>query len=320
MTIINRRNINIIHGVKFGAILTHIHNKNKDDIDSWINGYKNKLTEYLNKNPQIWNKDPGKYCTNLNYIIDFIVQGINNLKMIEGIRWALRVQEISRDTLRKITSSKCTRDLDNFENKNLLFKKLMLDLCEDIEFIKKKIKILPYNKCLRVISRLKYRNDTLMKLYHTFVNKSIFDLKDKCSISFIYNNLSNINCNKGQEQPSVTGSFERGTVTASSSAVRADTQVEGKIKETKEEEALETESLQDSGFGDGLDNTEPVYPNLEDLQIGLPDNEDPPKLDTTYAAASLAGVSLFGTILYKVKYHYIKKKLCKIFLFYINNY
>ncbi|SCA83344.1 hypothetical protein PVT01_000005100 [Plasmodium vivax] len=48
-----------------------------------------------------------------------------------------------------------------------------------------------------------------------------------------------------------------------------------------------------------VENPELVDRNLDDLQIGLPFNEDPPKLDTTYAAASLAGISLFGTILYK---------------------
>ncbi|VUZ96663.1 PIR protein [Plasmodium vivax] len=50
-----------------------------------------------------------------------------------------------------------------------------------------------------------------------------------------------------------------------------------------------------------------IMNNFEYLQTGIPNdeyqvgyvNDDPPKLDTTYAAASLAGISLFGTILYK---------------------
>ncbi|KNA01535.1 hypothetical protein PVNG_05556 [Plasmodium vivax North Korean] len=274
----DRRNVHIIHGVKFGAILKHIHNKNNHEIDSWIKKYKNTLTEYLMKNSQIWKKnDPGKYCTNLNYIIDFIVQGIYNLKEIERIGWAHQVQEITRNTLRQYTSSKCTRDIDNFENKYLLFKKLMLDLCEDIEHFKANKNIKNHKKkCLKNLSRLQYRKDTLMQLFHTFYHKEMFDIKDECSISFINNKFSDISCNKVEEQPQ--------TVVTS-------------------EGAIETGEVQDSAHGDGLDDPGPVDPIPEDLQFNLSFNEDPPKLDTTYAAASLAGISLFGTILYKVKYH-----------------
>ncbi|KMZ83450.1 hypothetical protein PVBG_06240 [Plasmodium vivax Brazil I] len=314
----DRRNINIINGVKFGKILGYIQTKNKDGIESWIKEYKNTLTEYLNKNPNKWKpNDPGKYCANLNYIIDFIVQGINNLKMIEGILWALRVQEISRDTLRQYTSSKCTRNLDNYENNNLFFKKLMLDLCEDIEYFEKKKNILKNNNCLKFISRLKYREKILMDFFYTIRNESVFDLNHECSISFIHKNLSNINCNKLEEQANTIGASEEARVTASSSVHRADPQLEKRMIEPPDKEVSETEVLQDPSHDDGLDNSEQVHTFPDDLKFSLPVKEDAPKLDTTYAAASLAGISLFGTILYKVKYHRIIEILCAIFIFYV---
>ncbi|KMZ77309.1 hypothetical protein PVIIG_06573, partial [Plasmodium vivax India VII] len=77
--------MNIIRGVNFGIILRHIHDQNINGIKSWISGYENKLNNYLNKrHKSLKENDLVKYCTNLNYILDYIVQGINNLKMFDG--------------------------------------------------------------------------------------------------------------------------------------------------------------------------------------------------------------------------------------------
>ncbi|KMZ95003.1 hypothetical protein PVMG_05764 [Plasmodium vivax Mauritania I] len=307
----NRRNINIINGVKFGKILGYIQKKNKDGIDSWINKYESTLTDYLNKKQKSWkNIDRGKYCTNLNYIIDFIVQAIHNLNVFERIKWNHKVQTISKNTLLKYPLSDCTRNLDNYENNNLFFKKLILDLCEDIEYFNTN-KMFPKNKnkCLKIISRLKYREKVLKDFFYTFRDKSIFYLNDKCSIDFIHKNLNNVSCNQAGEKPKTIVASEEARDTASSSDDRAD--------QHRGEGATETEALKAAGPDDGLDNSEQVDPIPEDLTFSLPVNDDPPKLDTTYAAASLAGVSLFGTILYKVKYHRIIEILCASFIFYV---
>ncbi|SCA59879.1 hypothetical protein, conserved [Plasmodium vivax] len=289
----DRRNYNIIRGVNFGKILGHIQKKNKDDIESWINGYQNKLTGYLNKKHNSWKKnDPVKYCTNLNYILDYIVQGINNLQVFERINWIHQVDTISMDILPKYIPSNCKRNLKNSENKHLFFKKLMLDLCEDIEYFKTNKKILIHkNKCPKILARLQYRKNTLMDFFHTFYHREMFDIKDECSLSLINNNFSDINCNKVEKRPYTSGASEGLSVTASSSDDRANLHP----KET----TLGTKVLQDSPPDDGLDELEPGDPIPEDLDISLSFNEEPPKLDTTYAAASLAGISLFGTILYK---------------------
>ncbi|KMZ82455.1 hypothetical protein PVIIG_06165 [Plasmodium vivax India VII] len=297
----DKRNYSIFHGVKFRTILGYIQSKNIDGIESWVKKYQNTLRVHLSKkhNPRK-NNDFGKYCTNLNYIIDFIVQGINNLKMFKRLSWYHRIQEISMDTLLEYPSLKCKRDLDNHKNKHLYFKKLMLDLCEDIEYIKTNNMFLKNNsKCPIILSRLKYRKDTLMDFFHAFYKKDMFNLKDKCSISFINDNFSDISCNKVEEQPNTSGASEGATVTASSSDDRADTHPKETRTGTTDENGVGTRVLQNSPPDGGLDELESVDPNPEDLEISLPFNEDPPKLDTTYAAASLAGISLFGTILYK---------------------
>ncbi|KMZ94666.1 hypothetical protein PVMG_02555 [Plasmodium vivax Mauritania I] len=305
-----RRNIDIIHGVSFGTILRHIHDQNINGIKSWIKEYENKLTAYLNKrHKSLKDNDLVKYCTNLNYILDYIVQGINNLKMFDCVYWTHQVDEGSKKALKKYPSLYCERDLHNYKNKHLFFKKLMLDLCEDIEYFVKKKKYLKYNNCLKIRSRLQYRKETLMQLFHTFYHKEMFDIKDECSISFIYNKFSDISCNKVEKQPKTIVASEGAIDTTSSSADRADQLKEG---------AKETEDSQDPSNDDGLNNLESVDPVPDDLTFSLPFNEDPPKLDTTYAAASLAGISLFGTILYKVKYYYINEILFTSFIFYIN--
>ncbi|VUZ95001.1 PIR protein [Plasmodium vivax] len=304
----DKRNIDIIHGVKFGTILKHIYNKNKDDIDSWINGYEKNLTDYLNRKHNSWKKnDPVKYCTNLNYILDYIVQGINNLNMYECVRWTHFLQQYSMDTLHKYHSLNCKRDLDNYKNKHLFFKKLMLDLCEDIEYIKNKKFSRKYSDCPIIISRLEYRKKILMDFFYTLTNKSIFELNDACSIDFIHKNISSLKCNEIERQPNTTGAPKLWRITTSSSADRENPSREERIIRNPEEkasgktneQALETDALQNPGHDDDLNELEPVDPIPEDLTINLPVNDDPPKLDTTYAAASLAGISLFGTILYK---------------------
>ncbi|EDL42797.1 Pv-fam-c protein [Plasmodium vivax] len=307
----DKRNFNIIRGVNFGIILDYIEKRNVSGIISWINGYENKLTEHLKEYNQLNNIDHGKYCTNLNSILDYIVQGINNLNMSEGFRWIHKVDKGCIDALKKYPSLSCSRDLYSYKDKNLFFKKLMLDLCEDIEYFMKEKNSLKKYKCKKIISRLKYRNETLMKFFRAFYNKSIFKLNNQCSIDFIHKNISNINCNKAKQQTNAT---------VAPSSDSADTRVEVKIKEPTDEEAYETENSQDTGHHDGLGVPGPDDPNLEDLKIGLQFNEDPPKLDTTYAAASLAGISLFGTILYKVKYHYISEILCTILYFMLIQY
>ncbi|KMZ88470.1 hypothetical protein PVBG_05428 [Plasmodium vivax Brazil I] len=304
------RNINIIKGVNFGKILGYIQSNDMNSIESWVEGYENILSEYLHKKEKSWKKitDLDKYCTNLNYIIDFIVQGLYNLNEIDKIRWTNRVEYISMDTLLKYPLLKCRRNLKNYENKDLFFKKLMLDLCEDIAHIKNRKKIIKDKKCPLILSRLQYRKKTLMDHFHSYYHKSRFYQDSQCSIDFIHRNLSDIRCNKIREKPNITGASEGSKVIAPPSAERA---------KQHAEEASETEVLQDPGHDDS-DNPELVDPFPENLKFSLPVNDDPPKLDTTYAAASLAGISLFGTILYKVKYHCINEILCTSFIFHVN--
>ncbi|SCA60810.1 VIR protein [Plasmodium vivax] len=251
--------------------------------------------------------NPDKYCTNLNYIIDFIVQAIYNLNEFDRIGWTHKIQKISQNILPKHTLQVCTRNLNNYENNYLFFKKLMLDLCEDIEYIKKKKFSRKYSDCPIIISRLKHRKLILMDFFFTLTNRSIFELDDVCSIDFIHKNISSLKCNEIERQPNTTGAPKLWRITTSSSADRENPSREERIIRNPEEkasgktneQALETDALQNPGHDDDLNELEPVDPIPEDLTINLPVNDDPPKLDTTYAAASLAGISLFGTILYK---------------------
>ncbi|VUZ96313.1 PIR protein [Plasmodium vivax] len=59
------------------------------------------------------------------------------------------------------------------------------------------------------------------------------------------------------------------------------------------------EESEDHGAGEDIDND--MVPPLESLELELGNNEEPPDLNTTYAASTLLGTSLMAIILYKFK-------------------
>ncbi|KMZ87855.1 hypothetical protein PVBG_05792 [Plasmodium vivax Brazil I] len=164
---------------------------------------------------------------------------------------------------------------------------MMYDLCEDIDYIMKDVNLLNHKRCSKVIKRIKYRKDTLKKIYNSFNDGINYFFDNHCTISDIMNKFEKLEC-KPKAKPTEARSDN------------ADTKL------TPTHTYLE-EQQEDEIKGDAMPEIDLENPESLSLQIDL--NEDhtqtdtQPKLDTTYAAASLAGISLFGTILYKVKYH-----------------
>ncbi|KMZ82409.1 hypothetical protein PVIIG_06006 [Plasmodium vivax India VII] len=298
-----KRNIDIIHGITFGQFLTHIQNNDASNIKSWLIQHEKKFTSYLKrKQYAVKENERKKYCTNLNYILDFVVQSIDKLNDIQYASLKHQFQTKSRDILKIYTRLDCIRNYDNFDDKHLYIKKIMYDLYEDILYMIWAEQIIGYEKCSKMIGRIKDRRNILTAIHRASSDKSIFDFDEECTLPNIDKMLQDLKCTKTPKAPPTVTVTEQQTFTALPGSG-------GDLSETRRSEDVEDPI--------DVENPESVDTFPEDLTISLPVNDDPPKLDTTYAAASLAGVSLFGTILYKVKYYRINEILCTSFIFYV---
>ncbi|KMZ88660.1 hypothetical protein PVBG_06022 [Plasmodium vivax Brazil I] len=276
-----KRNFEIIKSIEFIKILNYVLEEKENSINSWVSQYGNKLKNFLQrKNGYIEKKDHSVYCKNINYIIDIIVQRIRKFKGTEKIQWENNIEEISKSVLRNNHWLNCERNFDNYEYRYVYVKKMMYDLCEDIDYIMNNEAILNHDNCSIFIKRIEYRKDTLMKIYNSFNYGIKFLFDNQCTISSIKDKFEKLKCKPKDEQTETIPNNENTILNPT------ETDVQG--------------PREDGMSGDVVSPTDEE--NLEALSVELDLNEDShtePKLDTTYAAASLAGISLFGTILYK---------------------
>ncbi|KNA00997.1 hypothetical protein PVNG_03104 [Plasmodium vivax North Korean] len=299
-----KRNVEIISNIEFFKILNYSLKQDKNAIQNWVNQYENKLAKFLQrKKVKIEGKYHSVYCKNINYLIDIIVQKIRMFKEIEEIKWIDNIEQISKKILKNNSLLNCERNFDNRENRYVYVKKMMYDLCEDIDYMIKNKKSLNHNRSSKYIERIEYRKDTLMQIYNSFIDDKIFHFDKDCTISYIKNKFEELNCKHKDELTEAKPNNEN-TMLAPTQTYVEESRGDGMSSELVPE--IDAENLE--AMAVELDLNENNFPQTDSL----------PKLDTTYAAASLAGVSLFGTILYKVKYHYTNEILCSSFTFYVN--
>ncbi|SCO66141.1 VIR protein [Plasmodium vivax] len=281
-----QRNIDIIRGITFGELLQHIKEKDKKKINSWLKQHENKLKSHLSMMQNDLMKEKYEiYCTNLNYILDFVVQALKNFNNSNEFFNLIHVfEEKSRDVLQSYTTLNCLRNFHNSNDKNLYIKKIMYDLCEDIQYMSWFDQNIERKHCSKMVNRIKNRWKILTEIYDAVSDKKSFDFDKECTLSTMNQMLKTLKCNATPKAPPTVTVTERQTLTALPGSG-------GDLSETRRSEDVEDPI--------DVENPESVDTFPEDLTIGLPVNDDPPKLDTTYAAASLAGVSLFGTIIYK---------------------
>ncbi|VVA00115.1 PIR protein [Plasmodium vivax] len=276
-----KRNSEIIKNIEFTNILNYPLRKDIKAINSWVDKYENKLNNFLNNNKDtIENDDLTAYCKNINYLIDIIVQRIRKFDGNEKIKWENNIEQKSIKVLSHNTWLNCKRNFENYNKRYVYVKKMMYDLCEDINYIMEDEKILNDNRCSKYIKRIKYRKDTLMEIYNSIIDGKIFIFDKDCTISYIKDKFEEL---KFKHKTKLTEAIANNENTMIA-------QTPTFVQETQEDEIS----------SDGVQATDAQ--NHEELSVELDLNEGihtEPKLDTTYAAASLAGISLFGTILYK---------------------
>ncbi|CAG9483626.1 unnamed protein product [Plasmodium vivax] len=305
-----KRTNDIIRGIELMQIIDNINDENVRLVESWLEKFKPNLKQYLKdistKKGEI---DTDIHCRDLNYILDTLLERISKLKTLNGIKWDHDIQKDSNYLLNsEFRILNCPRNMYNSNNNYMHIKKHMHDLCEDIKYIiDEKTKLQKKNNlCNYVISRLLERRKRLLEVYHTNPKHQVFHSDSECTIDYIMDNFSGTECIKVPEP-------RRAKAQAHSRINDESEQGLGKSLATAPGLVSDTGPRTDKDAGPGLD-PEAASEQEDDVDLSdavvtdfgmnmplqLPPVEEP-KLDTTYAAASLCGVSLIGAMIYKFK-------------------
>ncbi|CAG9472763.1 unnamed protein product [Plasmodium vivax] len=309
-----------------------ISNENWPHIRGWLSKYDRRLENYLRTNKRkLKNGDHYRFCENLNYWLDLIVQ-----------------KGINKQLLEKYSSLKCTRNLDSYTDKNTLFKKQLYDLCEDINHLRvNEEKISKHINCRSIISGVEDRMDNL-KMSIVGEKGSIFTSDGECNISHLDENISKVSCyipgsysehftydKTGPLMMSqvpggldiIRGRLDPFPVLPTPTGLVPNTFGSGVLEESEDEDfggqkyndderpRMYEQSQDEFGMpkqnGD-LDTEHTAEPHKGEEHTELRSGEEdeaattggetspPSKQYTTYAASSIVGISLFGFLIRKV--------------------
>ncbi|KMZ88625.1 hypothetical protein PVBG_04833 [Plasmodium vivax Brazil I] len=270
--------------LKFENIVGFIQKKNKYGISTWINFFERRLNQYLNvkKDKKKGNLHP-KICRDINYILDILNEGILALKDTNSVRWTHDIDTTAKKLLDENKALGCIRKIHRITGNDIYYRKNMDDICTDIPYIQGKMKeIKQSNNCQKIVSYFEGKRKIFLDNCQHIPNNEFFQFDGYCTIDNIKKKLPNLNCNALDE-----------TETQPLRDTPKDVSVEAG------EDGLMEPTLEEAQAAQKLENL---------LQQGL--QEETPNLDTTYAAASLTGVSLFGVLLYKVIYNYKNEYYC----------
>ncbi|KMZ88954.1 hypothetical protein PVBG_05771 [Plasmodium vivax Brazil I] len=270
-------------------------------VEKWLQDFKPNLKKYLSLiNAKKENIDINIHCRDLNYILDTISERVFEYKKIERIKWYHDIEETTIKLLNnEFKELKCKREMYDSNNNYMHIKKYMRDLCEDIKYIiEKKMELQKNANCKDIIFRVSERQKQLREVFHTNTRHSVFNFDNNCTIDYIMNNFSGNECNNVAKSPkpkaqTVNTSMEQTKQDASPALGETLTTAPGQSVDTKEASEQEDDEMEPNGIEES--------DFLMGMSLKLSSGEAEPKLDTTYAAASLCGVSLIGAMIYKVK-------------------
>ncbi|CAI7720813.1 hypothetical protein PVPAM_100007700 [Plasmodium vivax] len=246
--------------------------------------------KFYNKNDTAeWNLvKPEKRCSDLNFIINVIAERIEKSKLDNKMHHSHKVLETSKELINRHSSIKCDRSFNDDIKDGAIFKRYFDNLCEDCSFIISNTeKIKKGGKCNAIVNDIRKRKKAL--------GDAVFNIFKKDFDSF-FNIIGECNTHMNKILEGNFCAILRGGV---DSATRQN--VKGSSAHPAgalDAEQAEEESA-DHGAGEDIDND--MVPPLESLELELGNNEEPPDLNTTYAASTLLGTSLMAIILYKFK-------------------
>ncbi|CAI7723999.1 PIR protein [Plasmodium vivax] len=296
-----KRTNEIIRDIEFMQIMKYIKEEKLELVEKWLQDFKPNLKKYLSLiNAKKENIDINIHCRDLNYILDTISERVFEYKKIERIKWYHDIEETTIKLLNnEFKELKCKREMYDSNNNYMHIKKYMRDLCEDIKYIiEKKMKLQKNANCKDIIFRVSERQKQLREVFHTNTRHSVFNFDNNCTIDYIMNNFSGNECNNVAKSPkpkaqTVNTSMEQTKQDASPALGETLTTAPGQSVDTKEASEQEDDEMEPNGIEES--------DFLMGMSLKLSSGEAEPKLDTTYAAASLCGVSLIGAMIYKFK-------------------
>lgn len=281
--------------IKFEDIIRYIKKEHSSSkIEEWINMYSRYLEKYIKDNIDEWKgSDTKKRCDDLNYILDIIVDYLEQMKLNKSIKYLHDINTYSRDMLKKYEALKCYRNMHGNFNRIEFFKKRFSLFCDDLDYVITNIDSINKSPdCKTIISDIFTRKHRLM--YVLNITKPqyryIFNFNKQCR-----DNLSQISkknyCNlvKTREHLAQDGDSLRAEVNALQGGKMAS------LEDSESEERFDRVQ----GEEDALELSDPG--SMELLQRELEEMEMSPNTKTTVAAGSFVGVSLISLFLYKVE-------------------
>ncbi|SCO73024.1 VIR protein [Plasmodium vivax] len=122
--------------IHYDEILRYIRNNNVTKVEKWINEFRKRLDNYLKKETAEWNHiNPDKRCSDLNFIIDVIVERIEKSKLRNNMYHAHNVLKTSTELINNYLPIKYNRSFNNDIKDGAIFKKYFDNLCEDSSYI-----------------------------------------------------------------------------------------------------------------------------------------------------------------------------------------
>ncbi|SCA48182.1 PIR protein [Plasmodium ovale] len=280
--------------IKFEDIIRYIKKERSSyKIEEWINMYSGYLENYLNDNVDEWKRsDTKKRCDDLNYILNIIVDSLEQMKLDKSIKYLHDINTYSRDTLKKYAPLNCYRNMHGNFNRIEFFKKRFSLLCDDSDYVITNIDSINKSPdCKTIISDIFTRRNSLKDVLNKTKLKyrNIFNFNQKCkdNLGQIFNR-KDCNLVKTRKHLAQDGDSLRAEVNALQG---------GKMGSLEDSESGERFDRVQGKEEDALEISDPD--SMELLQRELEEMEMSPHTKTTVAAGSFVGVSLISLFLYK---------------------
>ncbi|SBT72879.1 PIR protein [Plasmodium ovale] len=280
--------------IKFDDIIRYIKKVgNSSMIEGWINTYSGYLENYLKDNVDEWKKsDTKKRCDDLNYILDIIVDSLEQIKLDNSIRYIHDINTYSRGILNKYGSLNCYRNMHGNFNRIEYFKKRFSLLCDDVDYVITNIDSINKSPdCNTIISDIFTRKNKLLDVLNKTKpqHRSIFNFNKKCK-----NKIKQIfikrDCNLVRARAHTAQ--DGGAIRIEENALP-----EGKMNSLENSQSEERLDRVQGEEEDALELSDPG--SMELLQRELEEMEMSPHTKTSVAAGTFVGVSLISLFLYK---------------------
>ncbi|SBT33202.1 PIR Superfamily Protein [Plasmodium ovale wallikeri] len=258
--------ITLAKGVNYNILKSFIESNKIQQIKIWFSKFENNFRHYVRSQLQSWPKNNSdKRCRDVNYILDVINEKIKGIKKYKFDLDLHKMNSTAKFILFNHPNLKCSRNgYVNMGNKHKYIKKLLDNLCEDINYIRTNIdEIKGKHVCKSMMTKITTNKDRLNEQLTSDIDRTneIFKIGDDCTIDKIGSMIDSITCNGESEE--------------FSSTVRAGAE---RVSENEE-------------FGEEA--------GAEEIQQYLSESESSSSIKSSSIGLSLSGIVATGVLLYR---------------------